>query len=263
MIFKKMFGGKEETKEDYTSLMQKSEWAKALVVLNKEIEASPNNVQLVSRKAECHEHLGQIDPAVAALEKAVELYTEDGFVAKAIALQKKIAKLKPEAAEHTSHIISKGIEENRGEKEWQLKAIPSLFADFDREELQDVIHGAEIRPIPTGEVLFHEGDKGDSLLCITEGKIAVSCKGPDGKDVVLKELGPRDFFGEVGFLTGKPRTATVTVVETAEVLEFTKERMEEIIVRFPHVQKVMDDFRQRRAQDTVNALIQKIKGTKA
>ncbi len=263
MIFKKMFGGKAEEKDDFASLTQKGEWAKALTVLSKELEASPNNVQLVIRQAECHERLGQVDPAVAALEKAAQLYTEDGFVAKAIALQKKIAKLKPEAAEHTSKIIATGIEERKGEKAWQLKAIPSLFADFDREELDEIIQGVQHRIVPAGEILFKEGEKGDSLLCITEGKVSVSCKAPDGKDVFLKELKSGDFFGEVAFLTGKPRTATVVVTEAAEILEFSKDRMEEIIVRFPHVQKVMDDFRQRRAQETVNSLIQKIKGIKA
>jgi tetratricopeptide (TPR) repeat protein len=263
MIFKKLFGGKQEEKGDYNALIQKGDWPGALKVLEAELAANPGNVQLILRKADCHEHLGQTDPAVAALEKAAQLYTEDGFVAKAIALQKKIAKLKPEAAEHTSKIIASGIAEKREEKAWQLKAIPSLFADFDRNELEDVIKGVDVRTFGAGEVLCREGDKGDSLLCITDGKVAVSCKSPSGEEIPLKELGPRDFFGEVGFLTGKPRTATVTAVSAVEVLEFTKDRLEEIIARYPHVQKVMDDFRQRRAQDTVNALIRKIKGTKA
>jgi len=263
MIFKKMFGGKaEDAAVDYGSLMQKGEWGKALTALNKELESSPNNVQLVVRKAECHERLGQVDPAVAALERAAQLYTEDGFVTKAIALQKKISKLKPEAAEHTSKIIATGIAQKKEEPAWQLKAIPSLFADFDHEELNEIIEGVEIHNLPAGEVLCREGEPGTSLLCITEGKVSISCKGMDGQEVFLKELGPGDFFGEVGVLTGKPRTATVVTVTQAEILVFSKDRMDEIIVRFPHVQKVMDDFRQRRAQDTINILIQKAKERK-
>lgn len=262
MIFKKMFGGKADEKDDYSALTQKGEWGKALAALNKELESSPNNVQLVVRKAECHERLGQIDPAVAALERAAQLYTEDGFVAKAIALQKKISKMKPEAAEHTSQIIATGIAQKKEEKAWQLKAIPSLFADFDREELNEIIEGVDIHNPPAGEVLCREGDPGTTLLCITEGAVSVSCKGMDGQEVFLKELGPGDFFGEVGILTGKPRTATVVTVTQAEILVFSKERMDEIIARFPHVQKVMDDFRLRRAQDTINVLIQKAKERK-
>jgi CRP-like cAMP-binding protein len=94
--------------------------------------------------------------------------------------------------------------------------------------------------------------------------VEVSTKAPDGQDVVLKQLGPGDFFGEVAFLTGKARTATITALEPVEALELSKERMMEVIARFPHVEKVMEEYRQRRAQETINTLIQRIKeGKKA
>jgi hypothetical protein len=259
MIFKNIFGGKPAVGGDYVYLMQKGDYVGALVFVEKALKADPQNIALVVRKAECHERLGQTDPAVAALEKAIQLYTEDGFLAKAIALQKKIAALKPGTAEHTSQIIAVGVQQKRREKAWQLKAIPSLFADFDREELNEIIHRVDLRTYPEAEVIFQEGDPGTTLLCITSGHVSVSCKAPDGRDVPLQELGPGDFFGEVGFLTGKPRTATVKTLTPVEILVIPKERMDEIIVRFPHVQKVMDDFRQRRAQDTVNAMIRQIK----
>jgi len=94
MIFKKIFGGKAAAGGDFVYLMQKGDYAGALVFVEKALKADPQNISLLVRKAECHERLGQTDPAVAALEKAVQLYTEDGFLARAIALQKKIAALK-------------------------------------------------------------------------------------------------------------------------------------------------------------------------
>lgn len=63
----------------------------------------------------------------------------------------------------------------------------------------------------------------------------------------------------MGFLTEKPRTATAKTVTPAEILVIPQERMDEIIGLFPNVQKVMDDFRLLRAQETLNTLIQKIK----
>ena len=263
MIFKKIFGGKAAAGGDFVYLMQKGDYAGALVFVEKALKADPQNISLLVRKAECHERLGQTDPAVAALEKAVQLYTEDGFLARAIALQKKIAALKPGTAEHISQIIAVGVQERRREKAWQLKAIPSLFADFDLEELNEIIPRMDAQAFAEGEAIFHEGDAGTTLQCITSGRVAVSCKAPDGRDVFLQELGPGDFFGEVGFLTGKPRTATVKALTPTEILVIPKERMDEIITRYPHVQKVMDDFRRRRSQDTVNTLIRRIKEGKA
>lgn len=263
MIFNKLFG-KAESGGDWASLMQKGDFAGAAVQLSEEIQKKPHDVNLLVKKAECHERLGQVDSAVADLDTAVKIHTEEGFLAKAVALQKKIAKLKPEAAHHTSELIAKEVQENRKTEAWQMKAVPSLFADFSRDELQEVIAGMEVRTYGPADLLCREGEPGDSLLCITDGKVEVSTKAPDGQDVVLKQLGPGDFFGEVAFLTGKARTATITALEPVEALELTKERMLEVIARYPHVEKVMEEYRQRRAQETINAVIRRIKeGKKA
>ena len=263
MIFNKLFG-KADTGGDWSALMQKGDFAGAAAKLAVELEKKPGDVNLLVKKAECHERLGQVDAAVADLDTAVKLHTEEGFLAKAVALQKKIAKLKPEAAHHTSEIIATEVQENRKEEAWSIKAVPSLFADFSRDELREVIDGMSVRTFGPAELLCREGEPGDSLLCITDGTVEVSTKAPDGQDVVLKQLGPGDFFGEVAFLTGKARTATITALEPVEALELSKDRMMEVIARFPHVEKVMEEYRQRRAQETINTLIQRIKeGKKA
>jgi CRP-like cAMP-binding protein len=263
MIFNKLFG-KQAGPGDWAALMQKGDFAGAAAALAAELEKKPGDVNLLVKKAECHERLGQVDAAVADLDAAVKVHTEEGFLAKAVALQKKIAKLKPEAAHHTSELIAAEVQENRGEKEWQMKAVPSLFADFSREELKEVIEGMEVRTYAPADLLCREGEPGASLMCITEGTVEVSTKAPDGQEVPLKELGPGDFFGEVAFLTGKARTATVTALEPVEALELTKERMLEVVARYPHVEKVMEEYRQRRAQHTVETLVQRIKeGKKA
>jgi len=263
MIFNKLFS-KAETGGDWAALMSKGDFAGAAAKLAAELEKKPHDVNLLVKKAECHERLGQVDAAVADLDTAVKIHTEEGFLAKAVALQKKIAKLKPEAAHHTSELIATEVQENRQEKAWQMKAIPSLFADFSRDELKEVIEGMAVRTFGPAEMLCREGEIGASLMCITEGKVEVSTKAPDGQEVALKQLGPGDFFGEVAFLTGKARTATVTALEPVEALELTKERMLEVIARYPHVEKVMEEYRQRRAQHTVETLVQRIKeGKKA
>jgi len=263
MILKKMFG-KAESGGDWATLMQKGDFAGAATQLIEEIQKKPHDVNLLVKKAECHERLGQVDAAVADLNAAVKIHTEEGFIAKAVALQKKIGKLKPEAARRTSEFIATEVHENRQEKAWQMKAVPSLFADFSRDELTEVIAGMEVRTFGPADLLCREGDPGDSLLCITDGKVEVSTRAPDGQDIVLKQLGPGDFFGEVAFLTGKARTATITALEPVEALELTKDRMMEVIARYPHVEKVMEEYRQRRAQETINTLIHRIKeGKKA
>ncbi len=57
-----------------------------------------------------------------------------------------------------------------------------------------------------GEYIFHQGDPGDRLFIVVEGKIEIS-QGPDNDRYVLAHLGPGEFFGETSIITGQSRTA--------------------------------------------------------
>jgi cAMP-dependent protein kinase regulator len=81
--------------------------------------------------------------------------------------------------------------------------------------------------------------------------------------VKLAELEEGEFFGEVSLLTGKPRTATITSLDETEVLELTREDLEELEARHPRVRQVIKEFYERRVASTVEAMIQAVRSPKA
>lgn len=67
-------------------------------------------------------------------------------------------------------------------------------------------------PVAAGEVVIRQGDPSDRFYLIDEGRFGVTQTGAEGAERALREIGPADPFGEIGLLTGSPRTATVTAL---------------------------------------------------
>lgn len=256
MIFKKIFGKKEE---DYNVLIQKGNFQEAIKIIEKALEKKPKDTFLLIKLAECYERLNENEKACSIFEKAAEIFMEDGFLAKAMALQKKIEKLCPSKAKKTSKIIIEKVEEKKANPFWKERAIPYIFADFSQEELETAIGLAKVKNFKKGEIIWKEGEKGSSILCILSGKVEVRAKSVSGEEVKLAELKERDFLGEVGYITKKPRTATILAIEDTEVLEFEEEAMDEIILRHPEVKIIMEKYKNERANKTIEAFLEEMR----
>ncbi|OIQ70753.1 cAMP receptor protein [mine drainage metagenome] len=88
-----------------------------------------------------------------------------------------------------------------------------------------------------GEVLFHEGDSGDSLYVISEGKIKLGTKAPDGRENLLSLLGPGEMFGELSLFDPGPRTSTATALTDARLRALAHDDLEVWLGGRPEVAK--------------------------
>jgi predicted MFS family arabinose efflux permease len=87
-----------------------------------------------------------------------------------------------------------------------------IFEGASRAALEEVAAGMTEESVPAGTVVVREGEPADDFFVITEGAFGVTTVGTPAP-----ELGPGDYFGEIGVLQHRPRTATVRAV-TAGVL---------------------------------------------
>ncbi|MBD3266358.1 cyclic nucleotide-binding domain-containing protein [bacterium] len=88
-----------------------------------------------------------------------------------------------------------------------LKNIPT-FSRLDDNELHTLVQYLRMAFYGAGERLIHQGDAGDFLFLIAEGRVEIEVEKTLGKEIVtVMEQG--DFVGEIGFLAGEKRTATV------------------------------------------------------
>src|SRR5213592_4892952 len=74
-----------------------------------------------------------------------------------------------------------------------------------------------------GEVLFHEGDAGDKLYIVLDGKVKLGRTSSDGRENLLAILGPGQMFGELSLFDPGPRSATVTAVTDATFASLSHE----------------------------------------
>ena len=88
-----------------------------------------------------------------------------------------------------------------------------------RRKPQRVLAAARRRRFAREEVVFHEGDPGDTLHLVESGRFAVRITTQYADEAILTVLGPGEFFGELALLTpGAPRSATISALEPATTL---------------------------------------------
>jgi len=88
-----------------------------------------------------------------------------------------------------------------------LTAIP-LFSNMSNEHLELLSARLKHLSYARNSVIITEGDHSDSLYIVNEGKIKIYISDPNGKEMLLKNLGPGDYFGELALLDKKPRSAS-------------------------------------------------------
>jgi len=93
-----------------------------------------------------------------------------------------------------------------------------LFADLDDRELGSIAAVAKTRRYAKDDVVFYADENGDIFCLIREGQVKVTMISPEGKEIILKILGPGDFFGEMALLDDEPRSATVVAIEPLEIV---------------------------------------------
>ena len=92
-----------------------------------------------------------------------------------------------------------------------------LFSALDDEAATALRASMAETRLRRGEVLFHEGDSGDKLYIVLDGKVKLGRTSTDGRENLLAILGPGQMFGELSLFDPGPRSATVTAVTDVDV----------------------------------------------
>ena len=130
------------------------------------------------------------------------------------------------------------------EKVLFMKSI-DLFRALPSEELAQIAEIAEEQPMASGEQIFAEGEPGDALYLIVEGRVKVH-KG----EKELVRLGVRDVFGEMAVLDSEPRSASVTAVEDAVLLKIGRDDFRDILTERPEIAMGVMKVLPRRLRET-------------
>lgn len=87
-----------------------------------------------------------------------------------------------------------------------------LFSALDPEAAAALRAATTVVRLAKGQVLFTEGERGDRLYVVEEGKVKLGTTSSDGRDTLLAVVGPGEMIGELSLFDPGPRTATATAL---------------------------------------------------
>ncbi len=109
----------------------------------------------------------------------------------------------------------------------------ALFRDAGDRGLAQLAGRLRQRRFRRNEVIFHQGDPGDSLHIVDEGAVKIILPSPDGEEAIIATLREGDFFGELALLDGAPRSATAVALDSTTTLTLPRDALLEQLDQDP------------------------------
>jgi CRP/FNR family transcriptional regulator, cyclic AMP receptor protein len=110
-----------------------------------------------------------------------------------------------------------------------------LFSALSDEEAASLRASMTLVKVTKGHTLFKEGEEGDRLYVVLDGKLKLGKSSPDGRENLQEILGPGEMFGELSLFDPGPRTATATAITDAKLLMLPHEKVLDLITSQPAV----------------------------
>ena len=108
-----------------------------------------------------------------------------------------------------------------------------FFQTFGEQALRDLEGELLLLHLDEGEVLFHQGDPGDSLYVLLAGRLGVTIRDPEGHEHLIDELEAVASVGEMALLTGRARSATVAALYTSELVRLSRAAFDRLGAKNP------------------------------
>jgi len=125
-------------------------------------------------------------------------------------------------------------------------ALSPMFSLLTPVEREEILKRFRSRKVPEGTLLFKGGDPPDSLYLIRRGEVEIFTRNRQGRRVILGTLKSGNFFGEIGPVFKKPRTASAKTIKPSELFELTQEDLEACLLQFPKLQSTLKEISLKR-----------------
>jgi CRP/FNR family transcriptional regulator, cyclic AMP receptor protein len=133
-------------------------------------------------------------------------------------------------------------------QESTLRSIP-LFQDLSDADLKVIEEMTVEKTVPKNTVVMTEGTVGDSLFAIAKGRVKVFIGDEEGREIILKFLGPGDFFGEMSMIDSQPRSASVSTMEVSTFKVLSQNAFEQCLARAPRIGTIVMQALAKRLRD--------------
>jgi CRP-like cAMP-binding protein len=120
-----------------------------------------------------------------------------------------------------------------------------LFSELPRDVFRPVVRALRLRRLNGGDFVIREGEPGVAFYLVATGQVRVFAM-QGTREIERTRLHEGALFGEMSLLTQQPRTASVQVIEEADILELSRESMAAITAEVPSLALALDKFARER-----------------
>ena len=249
------FGGRRDQVEEHVA---RENYPKALQALQKRLKEDPTSVYLRQRMAEILEADGRAEEAVPILLELVDEHAQNGFVARSLALLKKVRRMDPDItlSGHLSVLKESAEEEPSGSLDSQAGFATSeivlsdwvaeaegrddfhwspLLSELSEQELAAVFGELRLLVKNPGAIIYAAGEPEGGLYVLASGSARVYRPDEKGRCHQISMLKGGDFFGIDSVLNRGPRRHTVTAAETCELLEMDLGLFDRLAALYPKI----------------------------
>jgi len=132
-----------------------------------------------------------------------------------------------------------------------LKKVP-FFQDLSQDDINDISEMLKYKNFKEEDIVCAVGDPGDRMYILLNGKVKILAgTSSEGKEEILAQLGPGNYFGEMALLTGEPRSATVVAETACETFVLMQSDFNTILDKYPSISLTMSRIMSKRLRETI------------
>jgi hypothetical protein len=181
---------------------------------------------------------GDLDPVVAALAISALESTDHAYAERMAAELLARAETPSTLIEDALAGVTRGVRANTIVVMAELLAV-DVFAGLDLETLAYIARQSAVQAFSSGDQICRFGENSDSMFVLVRGETEAYVEGEEAR-VVFRHGKPGDVFGEIGVVTGSPRTASIEVVSpTAEVIAIPRQVIDDLLSRDLHATRAI------------------------
>jgi CRP/FNR family transcriptional regulator, cyclic AMP receptor protein len=117
-----------------------------------------------------------------------------------------------------------------------------IFAAMHADSIAALSAAVTRRSWAAGATIFQRGDAGDHLLAIRRGRVRLSLSSPQGREVVLRAVGPGEVLGEMALIDGLARSADAHALQDTECLILSRAGFHAVVQRHPDVSLALAQY---------------------
>lgn len=248
----------------------------------------PNDLHAHLRLGEVLAQVGKGGRALDQFLYVADMYSDDGFYDKALALLTKITRLAPgddsvrlktahiqklkQLEQSRARVVEGLIEAQKGqsplsrtspveiERIWETLAGTSILKRFSSEHLRRLFAGCEIGQVERGAVIARAGSLEPFLLIVVSGSIEARRELEPGRSYQLRTFFAGDVFGEQSLLEHKPWQADYSALERTRFMRVNKEGLERTMVGNPDPRGMLEAMRAQHCDRDVAEAADRVAG---